>query len=357
MRAEWLPAALRPTPAPWAVRPALWALAAAGLVAGAGLVTGDRTESGLAYFGVACAAVFVTSGSYRGRAISLTSQAIGAIGGIVLGVAVTRESLIVKVLAAAVVAMASGMVGRIGRSATAGALMAVIGLAFGQFGGVTMTGWEQGVWYLIGTLVVAVFALADWPQGRQPVPRTVRARDERLRAAAKVSTNRAARMAGLRLALCMSVATAASCALHEESHAFWLPLTVAVAVRPEYASVCARTINRAAGTAVGSVLAAGLIVALGSGWPMAIAAALSLGFAVLAGPKLYGLGVVGITCSALLSCSIGVADPSNPAIRLLDTALGCAIALLFGYLIWPERTTDQLSDVVTRPAATAPGHS
>ena len=32
------------------------------------MVTGDRVVTGLAYFGVACAAVFVTSGVYRTRA-------------------------------------------------------------------------------------------------------------------------------------------------------------------------------------------------------------------------------------------------------------------------------------------------
>jgi len=135
----------------------------------------------------------------------------------------------------------------------------------------------------------------------------------------------------------MAIATAVTCALHHESHSFWLPLTVAVAVRPEYASVFVRTINRAAGTALGALFAAGAIAVLVSGWPVAIAAAISLAFAVLAAPKLYGLAVVGVTCSALLSSCIGVADPINPAVRLLDTLIGCAIAIVFGYLVWPDR--------------------
>jgi uncharacterized membrane protein YccC len=171
----------------------------------------------------------------------------------------------------------------------------------------------------------------------------------RLRAAARHGSSRVALLAGLRLAVCMGIATAVTCALHSESHSFWLPLTVAVAVRPEYASVYVRTVNRVAGTAAGAVLAAGAIAVLGSGWPVAIAAAISLGLAVVAAPKLYGLAVIGITCSTLLSSCIGVADPLNPAVRLLDTVVGCVIAIVFGYILWPGRTDGPVS--LAEPAA------
>ena len=52
---------------------------------------------------------------------------------------------------------------------------------------------------------------------------------------------------------------------------------------------------------------------------------------------MYGLAVVGITGSALLS--IAVADPQGVQVwaRLLDTALGCALAFVVGVLLWPRR--------------------
>ncbi len=168
-----------------------------------------------------------------------------------------------------------------------------------------------------------------------------------------MSSSPRALLAGLRLALCMAIATAVTGALHTESHSFWLPLTVAVAVRPEYASVYVRTVNRVAGSAIGALLAAAALAVLGSGWPVAAAAAISLGFAVAALPKLYGLGVVGVTCSALLSSCIAVADPLNPAIRLLDTLLGCAIAIVFGYLIWPQRPAAAVTMTDSAAAVTA----
>lgn len=475
LRAPSLPAALRPTAAPWAVRPALWAVLGAGVVASAGVVRGDLVTTGLAYFGVACAAVLVTSGVYRARVISLACQAGGATVGIVLGVAVA-DSVPAKVAVAAAVAMLSGMIGAVGRLATAGALMAVIGLSFGEFARVQLPGWEQGTWYLVGTFVLAVFALAGWPvyrdraawaavaavfdgaaslvahigrdgsstsrlelaaasaasrtevfdhrlnsrfgtrgsgrrlrqaadvadqaalaaaallaseladagvadglrgvvdglrraatdsrsrkiptlptslAGAEPIVRQVRPLMVRARVAVQVATDRSALLAGLRLAVCMTAASAITCALHTESHSFWLPLTVAVAVRPEYASVFVRIVNRVAGTAAGALLAAGAIAVLGSGWPVAVAAAVSLGFAVLAVPKLYGLSVVGVTCSALLSSCIGAADPISPPTRLLDTLIGCAIAIVLGYLIWPDRHTAPVVLTKTAIALTA----
>lgn len=160
---------------------------------------------------------------------------------------------------------------------------------------------------------------------------------DRVRAGARRIVARTSIQAGLRLALCIGVATAATVLSRQENHSYWLVLTVAVVVRPEYASIFVRTANRGLGTVVGALLAAVLLATFGPGWPVAICAALAMGFAVAAAPKSYAISVVGITCAALLSGSIGTVDPATPAIRLLDTLAGCAIALLFGYLLWPGR--------------------
>ena len=69
---------------------------------------------------------------------------------------------------------------------------------------------------------------------------------------------------------------------------------------------------------------------------LALAAALALGGAAFAAPRVYGLAVVGITGSALLSVAVG--DPQGVQVwaRLLDTALGCALALVVGVLPGPD---------------------
>lgn len=459
---RWLAAAqaaLRPSSARLATVPALWAALIAGLVAIAGSHLGHLETVGLIYFGAACAAVFVTNGVYRTRALALTGQGLGAVAGFAAGT-LAGETAVAKVGVAVLVALVAGMIGAIGRLVTAFALMAVVGAAFTEFGGVPLPWWQQAGAYLVGTALIAAVALvpwivrpdhheraaiaavldrsadlglaigtdraataraelaaafaasreavldhrllparssrrrralgalrdaeavaheaaqhyatgapvpADWVRRRREQAEQVRHNTfvadqtppptqygpdlgERFAAAARTALTWAATLAGLRLAWCMAIATAITCGLHHDTHSFWLPLTVAVIVRPEYASVFVRSVNRGAGTVVGALIAAALIAALHSGVPVAIAAALSLGFAVLVAPRLYALCVVGVTCSALLSACIGGPDPAYPAIRALDSLLGCAIAIVFGYLLWPGRQS--LPDDVRLEAAT-----
>ncbi|MCW2527981.1 MAG: hypothetical protein JWM76_2841 [Pseudonocardiales bacterium] len=460
--ARQLRATLVPAPAPLAIGSATCAVIAAATIAGVGVWTGHLVATGMAYFGVACASVFVTAGVYRARLLALVCQGAGAVAGFGLGsLAGPAWS---KIVIAVLVAFVAGLIGAVGRLITSGAVMAVIGVAFAEFSGLAMPWWQQSLCYLLGTAAVGVIAVAPWVVRRNRMERAavaavfeasaelfrlvpsktaaaararlvaasataqeavaghrlvpisvrsptgddlltafesaksvalaaaasyadgrstdeatidaVRAAGDRLRRndasvdpaldavvkktadetdrrtnlrlslttrrfqeAMRTATTGSAMTAAARLALCMGVATAVTCILHRESHAFWIPLTVGVIVRPEYGSVFVRTVNRGAGTVVGALIAAGLIAIFGSGGSVAIAAAVALGFGVLFAPRLYGLAVVGITCSALLSACIGTADPAYPGIRALDTLLGCAIAIIFGYLLWPGRRT------------------
>ena len=178
-------------------------------------------------------------------------------------------------------------------------------------------------------------ALAD-ALSPQPARPAAPAPEHTLRSAARAMSSAASVNNALRLGLCLGVATALTVVLHPTAHAFWLPLTVAVIVRPEYGSVFVRTLNRVAGTIAGVLLAAVALLVLPPGWPLAAVTALGLGFAVWTAPRLYGLSVIGVTVSALLAMSIAHPDPLAPGIRLLDTLLGAAVALVFGYLLWPN---------------------
>jgi hypothetical protein len=178
--------------------------------------------------------------------------------------------------------------------------------------------------------------LADALSPRPARPGTMRPEPQGFSASVRAATSRAGLANGARIAGCMAVATALTAAMHQPAHAFWLPLTTAVIVRPEYGSVFVRTVNRIFGTLVGALVATAVLAALPPGLPLVAATALALGFVVLSMPKLYGLAVIGITTSALLSQSIGQADPVLPKLRLLDTLVGAAVAIIFGYLLWPE---------------------
>lgn len=177
--------------------------------------------------------------------------------------------------------------------------------------------------------------LADALSGTPERPAAAPTPARRLSAIARAATTRTARTNGVRIGLCMAVATAVTVTLHEPVHSFWLPLTTAVVVRPEYASVFVRTVNRVVGTLVGAVAASAILLVAPSGPALAVAATLAVGFIVLAAPKLYALSVIGITASAILSQSIAHPDSLAPGLRVLDTLLGAAVALVFGYLLWP----------------------
>lgn len=183
----------------------------------------------------------------------------------------------------------------------------------------------------------------------RPPPRSVRARN-----ALAVIVEPAAWRAGLRLGLCMGAASAVAQFLHGHSHSFWVPLTVAVVVRPEYGSVFGRIVNRVAGTAAGALLAAGTLSLWPTGLPVAMIAAAALGGGLLYCRYSYSFSVAGATTSALLSSCISSPDPLIPAIRLLDTGVGCVLALVLGYLVWPNqrRGTDSTHSGPAIAAAT-----
>jgi len=420
------------------------AFAAAALIAGFGVLVGDLQAVAVSYLGAACAVAFVSGGPYFHRAVALSAQGVGAAVGICVG-ALTPPMPAALIAAAAAAGVVSGAAGTIGPNAPGFGMMLSIGVAFGQFGGSSLPWWQQVAWYVAGTGLVALAALAPWlfrrgaierraaatmmlaaadlcaatgtvdgrrararlaatsavarttgPQARaqlvafaaatmyadrETVPEeavtAIRAAAAQIRACEPVSVRYAttspspglraladalspqpqrlpashvrrfraslraaltstARVNAARIGLCMGMATALTIALHERDHSFWLPLTVAVIVRPEYASVFVRTVNRVCGTVAGAAATA-LVLSVHPPAPViAAAAAVSLGFAVLTAPKLYALSVVGITASALLSSSLTTVDPVLPVLRLLDTLAGAAIAVVFGYLLWPE---------------------
>lgn len=159
----------------------------------------------------------------------------------------------------------------------------------------------------------------------------------RARAALRTATSRDALWMGARIGLCVGVATALALALHPPTHAYWIALTVAVVLRPEYGAVLVRAVHRLVGTIVGVVLVVVLLELTRSPVWLAVAAAAALGLAGLARPRLYGLAVVGITGSALFSIAVGDPAAVEPWARLLDTVLGCAVAVVAGVLLWPRR--------------------
>ena len=159
--------ALTPLPVPWGVGPGLRAAVVAGLVLAGSLLVADLTVGGIAYLGVACAVSFVGRGDYRARAANVGAQAVGAAFGMTVG-ALVPDTAPWVIGASVVVGVLAGMVGRIGPASTGGAVMAVIGVAYTQFGRLAMPWWEPVLAYLVGSALVLALSLvgAVWHRDR-----------------------------------------------------------------------------------------------------------------------------------------------------------------------------------------------
>jgi uncharacterized membrane protein YccC len=167
------------------------------------------------------------------------------------------------------------------------------------------------------------------------LPRTFRQRVITL--TDQVLTGRQTWLYVVRLVLCMTVAEVLREVL-PLPRSYWLVLTAAIVLKPDFGSVFIRAVQRALGTLVGVVLGAVLIAAVPHGaWLlpfMAVAAALL----PVGQTRNFGMVAVFLTPLAVLLIDFG-APTSSPGIvlvRLLDTLAGCAVVLVVGYLLWPE---------------------
>ncbi|MBT2524266.1 FUSC family protein [Streptomyces sp. ISL-99] len=174
------------------------------------------------------------------------------------------------------------------------------------------------------------------------------------RATRNVLLSKASWRYGLRLALCIGLAQALV-SLIAVPRSYWVALTVVFVLKPDFGSVFSRAVQRAFGTALGLVVAAAVLAELERGWwdvpVMLVLAALIPAFTA----KGYAFQTAAITPVILLLSDIlnhqgfGLVLP-----RLYDSLIGCAIALLAGYLLWPEswntRVGARLADTVADTA-------
>ncbi|MET9376046.1 FUSC family protein [Streptomyces sp. NPDC003035] len=185
----------------------------------------------------------------------------------------------------------------------------------------------------------------------RPAALRVRAR----RTARAVLFSEASWRYGLRLALCIGLAQALV-SLIDVPRSYWVALTVTFVLKPDFGSVFSRAVLRAAGTAAGLVVAALVLAQVPRGWwdvpVMLVLAALIPAFSA----KGYAFQTAAITPVILLLSDLLNRQGFDLVLpRLYDSLIGCGIALVAGYLLWPEswhsRIGDRLADAVADSAA------
>ncbi|MGW5420569.1 FUSC family protein [Streptomyces sp. NPDC003943] len=160
---------------------------------------------------------------------------------------------------------------------------------------------------------------------------------------------------GLRLALCIGLAQALV-SLVAVPRSYWVALTVTFVMKPDFGSVFSRAVLRALGTAGGLLIAAPVLAAVPRGWwdvpVMMVLAALIPAFSA----KGYAFQTAAITPVILLLSDLLNRQGFHLVLpRLYDSLIGCGIALVAGYLLWPEswhtRVADRLADAVADTAS------
>jgi len=140
----------------------------------------------------------------------------------------------------------------------------------------------------------------------------------------------------LRLVVCVAVAEAVSVLLPLE-RPYWIMLTVAVVMKPDFGSVFARAVQRGLGTVVGVLIGAAIVVVLPLGWPQIVALAILAGAMPIAIRRNYGLFSIFITPVIVILLELAHSGDVGLIIsRVTDTLIGSAIVLVIGYLPWPS---------------------
>ncbi len=201
---------------------------------------------------------------------------------------------------------------------------------------------------LTGQLAAAV-RNADWAGSRGELrasaaetllPQSLRSSSAIATLRANLTPRSVAFRHAVRTAACLSATLWISRLLHLP-HGYWLPMTAAIVLRPDFAATFNFGLLRVLGTVLGLVLTTVLLhVTPNEPWAhLALMALLCLAFRYLATAH-YGIAVAALTGTVVVLLSFeGVNPGAAVADRVINTALGCGMALL-AYVAWPtwERT-------------------
>ena len=139
----------------------------------------------------------------------------------------------------------------------------------------------------------------------------------------------------VRMAVSFSLALLVSRVL-QLPHGYWLPMTAAIVLRPDFAATFNFGLLRVVGTVLGLLLTTALLhITPNEPWAhLALMAVLCMAFRYLATAH-YGIAVAALTGAVVILLSFYGVNPSTAVLdRVVNTALGCSLALL-AYIVWP----------------------
>jgi len=204
-------------------------------------------------------------------------------------------------------------------------------------------GMNRHVHALTGQLSAAV-RNADWAGSRgewraraaeTQLPKALRSSSGVATLRANLTVQSVAFRHALRTAACLSAALWISRRL-DLPHGYWLPMTAAIVLRPDFAATFNFGLLRMLGTVAGLVVTTVLLhVTPDQPWAhLLLLAILCMTFRYLASAH-YGIAVAALTGTVVILLSFdGVNSGVAVMDRVINTTLGCSMALL-AYVAWP----------------------
>ena len=133
----------------------------------------------------------------------------------------------------------------------------------------------------------------------------------------------------------MAVAEALTLVLPLE-RSYWLALTVAVVLKPDFGSVFGRAVQRGAGTLVGAVFGAAVVALHPNGWVLVLLAGAIAFLLPITQVRHFGMFTTTLTPLVIILLEVGHGGGWDLLLaRMIDTVAGCVIVLVFGYVLWP----------------------
>ena len=177
------------------------------------------------------------------------------------------------------------------------------------------------------------------PQGysaENTLPWRLRFEGHRARLLANLSLNSTAFRHAVRMAACLAVGDIIGRSLALQ-RTYWIPMTIAIVLKPDFTGTFARGLLRVGGTLAGLVLTTLLFHALHPGFAGEVILLAAFTFFVRwAGPANYGLFVIAMSGLVVLLIAVtGVAPEAVIAARAQNTAIGGLVALA-AYALWPS---------------------
>lgn len=155
-----------------------------------------------------------------------------------------------------------------------------------------------------------------------------------------------------RMAVTLAVAVALSHAFHLD-HAYWLPMTAMLVLRPDFSSTVTRGLSRVAGTLVGAGVVTLVLAEARPGPDWLIAIVIVLCFAattlVLANYAVFSVCIASLVVTLL--AFLGEPELATAGDRSFYTVLGAVLALV-AYAVWPTWEATSLPDTLGELART-----